>query len=533
MAQDRRFERFSAHFSDEIGPGLKEFVVNDALLHSRYFFVKRVTSTIQRGFCTHCQKDYMVSGSKQLTHNEDWKCQHCQSLVLVKQAGRGRGKLLDEAYVIWYEKSLADPVAITATGYRVSMDYRENYKGETTYYPVTRYVFEKGKVQMMYRNNYAGVVTRKVQRYDGWSFANKPWTMIGKAGYTRNSKQSIESILKAVEGTFFKYGEWTHFANRNIDSIYFFSKFAKYPFIEYLWKMGMGELVKAMVEDHHLYRSVNMRGKTMEKILGLSKAEIKEWKASNIIMTPLLLHNYKWFRDRRVQIDWATAQACDHLLTGSYYQDKLNFILKHSPSLARIMKYALSQMKKDTKRYYSVTSLITNWKDYLDECIELKMDIKQESILMPNNLHKAHQKTTRAIKIKNDEVINKKIALQQRQLDRYRFEKDGLLIRPAVSSIEMFDEGENLNHCVGRYADRYAKGEIVIMFIRKADQPEKSYYTVELYRNTNEIVQCRGKNNSNPGKDVEKFLKDYKSEILSNKRKQKESKKSIRQEVAV
>ncbi|WLR54305.1 PcfJ domain-containing protein [Mesobacillus subterraneus] len=533
MAQDKRFEMFTAHFSSEISQELKNFVVDDALLYSRYFFVKRVTSTIQRGFCTHCKKDYMVSDSKQLTHNEDWKCQHCQSLVLVKQAGRGRGKLLDEAYVIWYEKSLANPEAITATGYRVSMDYRENYKGDTTYYPVTRYVFEKGKVHMMYRNNYSGIVTRKVQRYDGWSFANKVWTMIGKAGYTRNSKQSIESILKATEGTFFKYGEWTHFANRNIDLIYFFAKFAKYPFIEYLWKMGMGELVKAMVEDQHLYRSVNMRGKTMEKILGLSKSELKAWKASNVIMTPLLLHNYKWFRDRRVQIDWATAQACDHLLTGSYYQDKLNFILKRLPSLDRIMKYALNQMKKDPKRYYSVTSLITNWKDYLDECIELKMDIKQESVLMPNNLHNAHQKTTRAIKIKNDAVINRKISLQQKHLEKYRYEKDGLFIRPAASSIEMFDEGENLNHCVGRYADRYAKGEIVIMFIRRADQPNQSYYTVELYRKTNEIVQCRGKGNRSAGKDVEKFLETYKSEILSKKRNRKESKKIIRQEVAV
>lgn len=515
MAQEKRFETFMAHFSDEISPALKDFVINNALVYSRYLFVKRVTSTMQRGFCTHCQKDYMVNGAIKPSHNGGWKCQKCGSLVVVKHAGRGRGKLLDEAYVIWYEKSLIDPGAITATGYRVSMDYRDDFKGETTYYPVTRYVFEKGKAVMMYRNNYSGMYNYGVNKYEnGWSFAKKPWSMIGKHSYTGNSQQSVESIHKAIKGTHIAYGQWSVFADRNMDLIYFFSKFAKYPFIEYLWKMGMYDIVQAMVEERNLYRAINLRGKTPEKILGLSKKELKEWKAAQMTLDPLTLYNYKWFRRNGAAISWQLADKCQQLLQGSHYRNMLSFFREHL-TLPEIISYIEKQMKKDSKRNYSVTGTLSIWKDYIEECQELGMDIAVEKVLMPNNLQEAHQKTMRQIKIKRDETLNRKIEARQKTLKKYWFENHEFLIRPAASSIEMFDEGKALDHCVGRYADRYAKGEIIIMFIRKVSEPGKPFYTLELHGN--KIVQCRGRKNCDTTPEVKTFNEAFKNARLSKK----------------
>lgn len=515
MDHQEKYEDFMSHFHSEVNEDLKKFVRDDALLHSRYLFVRRVASTIQRGYCTHCKSDYVIKSQHALKHNVPWQCEMCKSLVIVKQAGRGRGQMVDTAYVIWYEKSKSNPGSITAIGYKVTMDYREDIKGITTYFPVAKYVFEDGKATMMHR------------RYDDWIFARKPHTLLGKHYFTIHSLQSIESIIKAVKGTKFNYSLWHQFADYNNDLIYFFSAFAKYPFIEYLTKMGMDRLVQSIINREPLYKSLNLRGKTMERILGLSKREVKDWKASGVTMYPIILKTYKWFRSNRTPITWDTADKCGNLLVIDYYFEKLIYFQNRLP-LHRIIRYAMGQIQKNTEQFTSITGVLSDWKDYLEECKELQMDVKEEKVLLPNNLYMSHQKSTRAIKVKKDEGINKKIAEMQPKLKKYRFENDGLLIRPAISSMELFDEGKALDHCVGRYADKYAKGESIILFVRKFEDPDTPFFTVEMNNKTKSIVQCRGLKNCNPPEDVLSFLKTFESERLSkNKGKSKGRKGNV------
>ena len=518
MTKTRDYESFTAHFSEEISVDLKKFVRDEVLLHSRYLFVHRVTSTIQRGYCTHCKSNHVINLDRPLKHNEAWQCEKCKSLVQVKQAGRGRGKMIDKAYVVWYEKSKSTPGAITATGYNVTMDYTENRAGVTGFDPVAKYVFEIGSATMMHRNySYSGCYnTRSIRYGEGWSFASRAWSMIGKNSYTANSSQSIASIHTAIDGTQFKYSKWEFFSKDNLDLVYFFSVFSKYPFIEYLAKMGMHDIVSSMVNGYDLYRSINLRGKTMEKILGLSKQEVKEWKASGVAMKPIVLKTYKWFRKNGVAISWDTAYSCENLLEGSYYFDRLTYIQQYV-SLDFILKYIHNQMKKHPKYNRTLLSTLITWKDYLEECKDLQMDLTSDKVLFPNNLHSAHQKTTRSIKIKNDEVINQKINNLQPRLNKLKFEKGGLLIRPAKSSIEMFDEGKALDHCVGRYAESYAKGNIIIMFIRKTDQEEKPFYTLEIDTNTMSVAQCRGLKNCGTTEEVKLFVEAFKKEKLAKK----------------
>lgn len=337
------------------------------MLHSRYFYIKRITTNLQRGICTHCKSNHLVKSDKTLKHNDIWKCEKCSSSVLVKSIGRGRGKMIDKAFVVWYEKSLIDPEAITATGYNISMDYRENMYGITSIVPVARYLFENGKSTMMHRDPYApGVLMDGVMEYEnGWKFASKPFSMIGKNSFTINAEQSVESLKNAIKDTVFSYSQWEYFFQQNLDLVKFFTVFSKYPFIEYLMKMGMTKIVKAMIDNWSLYRSINYRGKTMEKILGLSKKEIKDWKASGIEMTPALLSTYKWFKKRNVEISWENAHSCENLTTGTYYMDRLTR-LQQFLNNEQILRYAINQKKKDPKRHHSILNVIISWTDYLE-----------------------------------------------------------------------------------------------------------------------------------------------------------------------
>lgn len=513
---------FETHFSSEVSEDLKNYIINEVLLHSRYFYVKRMTSSLQRGCCTHCKSNHVISSNKLLKHNEVWQCEKCQSHVLVKSLGRGRGKMIDKVYVVWYEKSIVDSQAITATGYHVSMDYRENMMGETSIIPVARYLFENGKATMAHRSYYtSGTVEDGIMKYEnGWSFATKPFSMVGKNSYTVNSEQSVESLEKAIEGTIFTYSQWEYYYRKNIDLVKFFAVFSKYPFVEYLMKMGMTKIVTSMVDNWNLYRCINFRGKSMEKILGLTKREIKDWKVSEIEMTPALLSTYKWFKRRNVKISWQTAKSCDSLVTGSYYMERFAQLQKHL-SNERIIRYAENQMKKEPKRNLSILSVITSWTDYLNECKELGIDISQEKALLPNNLYKAHRKTSRSIQLKKDEIVNQKIEKLQPKLKQYNFENKDLYIRPAVSTKELFEEGKKLEHCVGGYAKRYSEGKIAILFIRKKKEPDTPFYTVEIDLQTNSIAQCRGFDNEAATKEVKAFVEEFKLAKLTKKQRER------------
>jgi hypothetical protein len=84
------------------------------------------------------------------------------------------------------------------------------------------------------------------------------------------------------------------------------------------------------------------------------------------------------------------------------------------------------------------------------------------------------------------------------------FDKDGLTLLPPKSADEIIAEGHALHHCVGSYAERAANGECVILFLRKTDQPDEPFYTIEL--RDNQIAQARGRNSSEPTPEVQKFL---------------------------
>lgn len=174
---------------------------------------------------------------------------------------------------------------------------------------------------------------------------------------------------------------------------------------------------------------------------------------------------------------------------------------------------------------YEWDALIT-WKDYLADCVKLGWDMSDESVVYPKNVHDAHQNTIRQVKIKADGELNKKIKRRLKDLNKkYYFEYEGLMIRPAVSSIELLDEGKALNHCVGTYADRYAAGETAILLIRKLSDPGKPYYTMEVKNNM--VYQVRGLRNCPANGEVQSLVDAFKAEKLEKKKNQNKVRVSI------
>ena len=73
-------------------------------------------------------------------------------------------------------------------------------------------------------------------------------------------------------------------------------------------------------------------------------------------------------------------------------------------------------------------------------------------------------------------------------------------------------EGRENHNCVGgSYFDKMLEGKCVVLFLRRNDEPEKAFCTVEM--NGTRVVQCRAIRNSDPPQEVKDFMERYRREV--------------------
>ena len=507
---EENYEEYLRHFPSGVSKDIKDYAVNEAFDFSRYIFTHR-QGEHQYGYCTHCHKEFETYGLK---HNKKTQCPFCKSECIVKASGKGRSKMVDEVYFTYYEKSVIDPQTIIAMGIYAIRDYRGDYKDVKTNFEVnTFYIFKVGESAKIEKNYYWLYGERIEKRKNVTSNYNKGHFAHIKNCYCR------ESIKEAVKGTQFQYSTWENYDYN--DMVEFFALYIKYPLIEYLSKLNFKDLVVSKLVGDNTYSAINWHGKTLFKVLRLTKQDLKEIKQKNIEVTFLFLKLLQLSRKEGSNLSLEDVKQLEKDVAEYYFQE-LQGVLKYTT-----MKKTFSFINKQFGRqkilnpnekfsvFYDKNQVLVTWNDYIADCIKLQMNLDDEHVLFPKNLYRAHQNTIKAIKVKQDKELDAKIKNRFKSLEKYCFEYNGLFMRPAKSSLELIDEGKLLHHCVATYIQRYALGETNIMVIRKMADPQKPYFTLELRKN--EIIQCYGNHDCTPRKDVIDFMDAFKEEKLRKK----------------
>lgn len=78
----------------------------------------------------------------------------------------------------------------------------------------------------------------------------------------------------------------------------------------------------------------------------------------------------------------------------------------------------------------------------------------------------------------------------------------------AKNPADLDAEGKALQHCVGKgvYDKKMSKGETLIFFIRKANEIETPFVTLEYSPSSKKVLQCYAKNNTKPEDNVMQFV---------------------------
>lgn len=523
---------------------------------SRYLLYKEVKKGVAECECTYCQKTGIVKRSEiRLRNNEKGICPFCGSRVTFKARGKLAAQNVDERWFVY-----VDP---TAEGFVLRYFHaRRNLRSDSYIsrcinksmveeycdeYSRAIYTFPKGKpVHTDYEWN-----VYKQRGPMRWCPYNDKW-------YCAESILYPENLPQAWEHTPMKYSALEVLAS-NIPTVALryedgISRYLEFPKLEWLCKMGLNNLAKYYINGKYReYGSVgklNLNGKTIYDILGLTKVNTR-------ILQEIDGDNYEL---RLLQVAQSIGLQFKPEQLKEYYEAfKCNTELlkdtQRKVSLHKLVKYITKESERypigdkggcwmyswnryrerENPRIERKRNTAHDWLEYIQWCKELKYDLGNMFVYMPNNFKKVHDRTAKEYQ----ELQDKKAAAEKRRreleaekrmkkikqymeeifdknegADAFSIKGKGLIIVVPQSGAEIKAEGDALHHCVGGYVEKVARGETNIFFIRKSDAPQESYFTLEW--KDNKIIQCRGMRNCGMTPEVEAFVKAFEKKMLKN-----------------
>lgn len=327
---------------------------------------------------------------------------------------------------------------------------------------------------------------------------------------------------KMLEGTILQYSGAQQFQKKyNLFNLMdYMTRYMEYPQIEMLSKIGLQCIVKSMVECN-CGIIANENASRPEDFFGIYKTRIK-----------LLIEkegDIEWLKaaqkERKMDMHWTDTELF-LVKEAKISQADLQFALQYMSMqqlLHKLKKYSGVDLEGDNILCGSAAQRIRatadTYFDYLKMRQQSGYDLSNKIFLWPRDLRRAHDLMVEEVNLgqiqKREKEVQEKfpgIRKNYRKLrNRYFFEDEEFLIRPARSAEEIVREGRILHHCVGgdNYLHKHETGASTILFLRSKEFPEEPYITIEI--DGTRICQWYGAYDRKPDKEIiEKWLNNYK-----------------------
>lgn len=207
--------------------------------------------------------------------------------------------------------------------------------------------------------------------------------------------------------------------------------------------------------------------------------------------------------------------------------------VREIPTLLEICKKTKRKPEKIGSYLKKQDAGIRIYGDYLGECTALGYDLSDEMVLFPKNLIEKHAETSELCQYRATQEVNEKAKKRAERLmkEGAEYRHGRLMVRVPRDGNEIISEGAKLSHCVGGYVERHASGKTTILFIRKRNDPETPYFTLEIDTKSGAIKQCYGYKNRQSYRDnleVGQLLEHYQRhlEYIKSKKQIKKGRKT-------
>ena len=175
---------------------------------------------------------------------------------------------------------------------------------------------------------------------------------------------------------------------------------------------------------------------------------------------------------------------------------------------------------------------MNTWNDYLRMAENEGMDITDDIVRLPKDLKARHDELVERINARKNEKQLQEARKKYKKKDqeimvhlpetrKYFWENEEYMIIPAGKCEELVREGQQLHHCVGAsdlYMDRMAEGKSWILFLRKKEDINTPYYTIEIDMENDKIKQWYSAFDRKPDeKKIQKLLNAFTKQITKPK----------------
>ncbi len=491
----------------ELPSGYCGWQENTIMKKSRYLIYKRSGRKESEAYCTHCGKHLMVL-TQSLKNNKTGKCPNCGSRITMKSSGRIR-HLWDDS---WAQYIQAIDEGIMIRYIHMRKDYRIYGRPERKVSEPGRIVIERGKPAVWYeirddQTKFASSEEYKKNPVEGWVNA-----AISCLVYSHIYKKTLWCELKKA----FPHHMFREYCKRNKpeasygngEILYnYFDAYSIFPLMESLEKTGKTHLVDYLAGGRRSnFTRFDKKAVTVSKMLGINKRQYREFKnptEEDIKRLQFLNRGEIHLTDRQYQI----FKEC----TASHsWEAMIQEALRHT-TMHQFLRYAESVGKTDLGYWYL---------DYLRMAERAGYDLSDRFNLFPRDIRQAHdvvQDLLEQEKLKEDLKAADRThtgipRIEEKIRKQFTYSNGKYCIRPAKTNQEIVKEGQQMHICVGngRYASQMEQGTAYILFLRKKEDPDTPFYTIEITPEF-KIIQRHGKYNKEGSEvtEVDSFLKEF------------------------
>lgn len=448
------------------------------------------------------------------------RCPRCGAVGRYKPSGKAKTVYEEKGHIFLGEKYQENGFVMRYLNVYKSyqLEFIDGDKGPEMYEAhevlsgteIARAYFVEGKKTQIDYNKHNPYLGK-----DFWDDCN----LYGMNNITISDGLIMPETFVNLEDTYLKYcalKEYHMAAGVELNPITYLKCYTEIPQIEMLVKFKLNGIVKRIL-DYNSGFIKNREAKRLNEFLGIKKEHIKllvanggDTKLLNVLQLEAS-EDQNWTEDqimalKEINPDHQKIRVTLHFMT---IQKLLN----------RVEKYAGCEYGTGCSRAEARLERIAEvYFDYLSMRQTLGYNLENTVYQQPRNLQAAHDKMV-AEQNKNaqderlKEVATKYpfIRKNYRGLrNRYFYEDEMYVIRPARSAEEIVIEGRTLHHCVGgnNYLDKHNKKESIILMLRFKDEPETPYVTVEI--KGEKIVQWYGAHDKKPDeKNLQRWLDTY------------------------
>lgn len=424
-------------------------------------------------YCTHCNSFHVV--------DSNWRdgtvhtCACCHRRFKVQRYSKIESV---KDYIVKFESNRRHELIVRY--FYLMRDIKKSQYG----YDEIHSVIEIGRMNKTYEIGIKRNTSRTLQGYIYHSFWNnyEDWREDCSDFWRSYTTDHVykPKLSKVMKQTGYEYSGFSEAIKLGFGLLFYLFIYDRCPVVERLAKSNARKYLEAMSHytyDHYLS---TLNKATAKQISQIIRHDLEPVEAEILLSADVSNPDINLIKMMR---------GANYL--GSYESAK---------KIKRVLKYICTCNKHTKKKI--------NYRDYRDY-MQMAQTIGLSVDKYPKSFWKVHDEAEKEFRIDRnagyDKLIKKRSA--DAELKKLIYSSKHFLIRPVEELGELFNESKELHHCVRTYAKDVAFGDTNIFFVRKTDNSEEPFVTLEL--KDKRVVQCRAKYNARPSDEAISFVNNW------------------------